>query len=149
MIGLEKLQSEWEKDCQIDETHLDTTSIENAKLHAKYLKHFSDTRLKIRMLEKERENLFKDKWLYYTGKMTKKQMDERGWVYDPFDGASKPMKADMKHFIEADEHISKLRDTLEYYETIREALINILDTIKWRHQTIKNIIEHRKFINGA
>ena len=36
-----------------------------------------------------------------------------------------------------------------YFEAIEEALKEIMDTIKWRHQSIKNMIEWRKFTSGV
>ena len=35
-----------------------------------------------------------------------------------------------------------------YIEEMVLALKEILDTVKWRHQTIKNMIEWRKFTSG-
>ena len=91
----------------------------------------------------------KDKWLYYNGKMSKEDMDSRGWNYDPFAGMAKPLKSDMEMFYETDPDISKLRLNMDYQQTIVDTLKDILDNIKWRHSTIKNILDFRRFTSGS
>ena len=94
-------------------------------------------------------HLRKDKWLYYNGKMTKDEMDARGWQYDPFSGMSKPLKSDMELFYSTDSDIMKLQGQIEYQSTIVEALKDIMDNIKWRQSTIKNIIDWKRFTSGV
>ena len=43
MIKLDELFEMWKKDCQIDENNLDGATIQNAKLHSKYLEIHSMT----------------------------------------------------------------------------------------------------------
>ena len=49
----------------------------------------------------------------------------------------------------SDKEIQESQATIEYWKTIEEALKEIMDTIKWRHQSIKNMIEWRKFTSGV
>lgn len=149
MLSLEELLKTWEVDSVIDEVNLDSTSIACARLHAKYLELYSLAKLNLKKKELSMAHLRKDKWLYYNGKMTKEEMDSRGWPYDPFSGMSKPLKSDMELFYTTDSDIMKLQGQIEYQTTIVETLKDIMDNIKWRHSTIKNIIDHRRFVSGA
>ena len=149
MLSLEELLKTWEVDSVIDEVNLDSTSIACARLHAKYLELYSLAKLNLKKKELSMAHLRKDKWLYYNGKMTKEEMDSRGWPYDPFAGMSKPLKSDMELFYTTDSDIMKLQGQIEYQTTIVETLKDIMDNIKWRHSTIKNIIDHRRFVSGA
>jgi hypothetical protein len=95
------------------------------------------------------DDLRKDKWMWFNGKMTKEEMDAKGWAYDPWNGMTRPLKCDMDMFYNTDPDISKLMSIIEYQKTIVETLQEILDNIRWRHTNIKNIIEHRKFVAGT
>lgn len=139
----------WEADSVIDEINLDETSIKSAKLHAKYLQLLSIAKLRLKKKEMEFDAMKKDKWLYFEGKMTKDQMDERGWKYDPFDGGTKPMKSNMDYYYKSDSDLTRLQSQIDYQKTLIDTLIDIMDNIKWRHQNIRNIIDWKRFTAGA
>jgi hypothetical protein len=148
-MNLEDLHAMWAEDCIINESALDASSIDSARAHAKYLEIYSAYKLRLKRKEHEYAELRKDKWMYYNGKMTKAEMDTRGWPYDPFQGHTKPLKSDMEMFYETDADISKLKLVIEYQKTIVETAKEILDTLRWRHNIIRNILEHRRFMAGA
>lgn len=139
----------WKDDSVIDEINLDETSIKSAKLHAKYLELLSISKLRLRKKEMEFDAMKKDKWLYFEGKMTKDQMDERGWKYDPFNGGTKPMKSNMDYYYKSDSDLARLQAQIDYQKTLIDTLIDIMDNIKWRHQNIRNIIDWKRFVSGA
>ena len=147
-MTLDDILKDWKEDSIIDDINLDETSMKSAKLHAKYLEIFSISKLQLKRRESQLIALKKDKWLYYNGKMTKADMDERQWKYDPFDGMAKPMKGDMDMFYSTDSDISKLVAQIDYQKVIVETLQDIMDNIKWRHSNIKNIIDFKKFTSG-
>lgn len=148
MIDLQNVLSEWQKDCQIDEMNLDEESRRSANLHAKYIQLHALSKLQLKKSEMEQKTLLKEKWLYYGGKMTSEQIEDKGWEYDPFDGL-KVLKTDMDKYYDADPDIQKSEEKIEYWKTTTETLKEILDSVKWRHQTIKNMIEWRKFQAGT
>jgi hypothetical protein len=148
-MTLDTILTLWKEDSKIDDVNLDVTSIASASLHSKYLELYSIAKLRYKKKDLEMAVLKKDKWLYYNGKMTKEDMDSRGWNYDPFAGMAKPLKSDMEMFYETDPDISKLRLTMDYQQTVVDALKDILDNIKWRHSTIKNILDFRRFTSGS
>ena len=90
----------------------------------------------------------KDKWLWYSGKMTKDQIEDKNWDYDPFGGLT-VLKSDYDKFKGADQEIQDLYEKLQYLKITVEYLQDVVSQITWRHQTIKNIIEWRKFMAGS
>ena len=149
MLQLDDILKLWEQDSRIDEVNLDETSVKSAALHSKYLELYSLAKLNLKKKELSMAYLRKDKWLYYNGKMTKEEMDAKGWAYDPFHGMAKPLKSDMDMFYNTDPDIMKLQGQIEYQSTIVDTLKDIMDNIKWRHTTIKNIIDWKRFTSGA
>jgi hypothetical protein len=148
MIDLETIHEMWKQDAVIDEHNLDRASIDGAKLHAKYLELFDFAKGERFKHESKMSSLRLLKWRYYSGKMTKLEMDQLGWEYDPFKGATKPMKSELNAWIDVDPDVAKLLLRIEYSKIVTSALEEILSTIKWRHQTIRNIIAWRQFVSG-
>jgi|TARA_B100000683_G_scaffold18630_1_gene18314 hypothetical protein len=148
MLTLEQVFEMWKKDCQIDENNLDAATIENAKLHSKYLELHSMSKLQLKRKELEFKVLLKDKWLWYNGKMTQDEIEAKGWDYDPLNGL-KILKGEMDYYYDSDKEIQEAQAKIEYLKEMCETLKEIIDTIKWRHQSIKNMIEWRKFTSGV
>lgn len=148
MLDLSNIIEMWEKDSQIDSNHLDQSSIDIAKIHSKYLKLLSLSKLQLKKVEMNQKTLLKDKWLYYNGKMTGEEIEEKGWEYDPFNGL-KVMKGEMDYYYNSDIDIQKSEEKITYYKTLVETLQEIMDTLKWRQQHIRNIIEWKKFESGG
>ena len=73
------------------------------------------------------------------------QIQKFGWKTDPFDGL-KIMKNDFNYFFNADKDLQTLKAKIEYLEVTVDFLKRCMDNITWRHQTIKNTIEWRKFM---
>ena len=147
MLELKSILESWEQDCIIDDTHLDTTSRETPKLHAKYLKLLSEAKLQLKRSELKQKTLLNDKWLWYNGKMAREEMEEKGWDPDPFNGL-KIMKGEMECCYDSDLEIQKTEELIAYWKTLIETLTDIIDTLKWRHQTIRNMISWRQFESG-
>lgn len=149
MLTLEQVLEQWKTDCAIDDMELDKSSRETPKLHAKYLELLSLAKLQKSRREQEFKRLLKDKFMWYNGKMDKTQMDEKGWDYDPFGGLLKPMKSDMDYWYDSDPQIQQVQAQIDYWKTMIDTLSDILSNITWRHQTIKNMLEWRKFTSGV
>ena len=147
MIELEKILDEWREDCTIDNMRLDETSRNTPLLHAKYLELLSQSKLRLKRAELKQKSLLKDKWLWYNGKMSQEEVVEKGWNPDPFNGL-KIMKGDMDHYYDSDPEIQKSEELIEYWKTVVATLTDIVDSIKWRHQTIGNIIRWKQFESG-
>ncbi len=148
MINLEQILEMWKKDAVIDDVCLDEETLKSSKLHAKYLELFSMAKLMLKKKEMEQESMKKDKWLYYNGKMSQKDMDDRKWKYDPFDGMTKPLKSDMEMYYCTDEDMVRIRAQIDYQKTIIDTLEEIMGNIRWRHTHVKNILDFKKFTSG-
>jgi hypothetical protein len=148
MIDLESILKEWEEDCEIPRDQYEKVSQLTPKLHAKYLQYLSLTKLQLKRAEHSQKILLKDKWLYYNGKMSQEELVSKGWEPDPFNGL-KVLKGDMEHYYDSDPEIQRSEEKIMYLKTIIDTVSEIVDNLKWRHQTIKNIIEWRKFEAGA
>jgi hypothetical protein len=148
-MQLQEILDMWAEDGQIDQFKLDDTTIKNASLHSKYLSLITVAKLKKKQKKLDYDKLLKDKWLYYNGKLSKDQIDAKGWEYDPFNGLHKPLKGEMDFYYNSDDDIQKFQAELEYHIVLVDTLKEILDTIRWRHQSIGNIIKWRSFEAGV
>jgi len=147
-LRIEDVLDMWKTDSEIDELKLDDASQQSARLHAKYLEMLSVTRLQLKKKEAEFRVLLKDKFLWYNGKMSKDEMDARGWNYDPLNGL-KVLKGDMDRFYDSDSDIQNAQMKIDYLKELVSTLEEIMGNIRWRHQNIKNMIEWRKFTSGV
>ena len=146
-MQLEQILDMWKKDSIIDEMRLDESSRDCAKLHSKYLDLYSVAKLKLKNLDLEYKIILRDKFLHYGGKLSQIELDEKGWDYDPLNGLT-VLKGDMDKWYDADEVIQTHQKKMAYQQEVVDTLKEILDNVKWRHQTIKNMIEWRKFTSG-
>lgn len=147
-MTLEEILAEWENDSQINVNHLDLSSVDASKMHSKYLSLLTRTKLKLKKEELDQKVLFKDKYMYYEGKMTRDDMDKRGWAYDPYDGLDARTSKFKEHFYETDKQLQDSQARITYLEEVIDTLTEILNTLRWRHQTIRNIIDWKKFESG-
>ena len=137
MLQLNDILEQWKTDSLI-EMPLDESSKQTPKLHSKYLKLLSLAKFQLKKAEMEQKTLLKDKWLYYNGKLSEEEINEKGWSPDPFNGL-KILKGEMDYYYDADPEIQKSEEKIEYYKNTVSVLTEIVDTIKWRHKTIMNI----------
>lgn len=147
-MKLDEILDQWQKDSQINPSNLADTSRLTPLLHSKYLTKLSTAKLLLKRAEAAQKVLLKQKWLYYNGKMDQQTMTDLGWDPDPFDGL-KILKGEMDYYYDSDPEIQKSEEKIHYYKTTIDTLSDIVDSIKWRHQTIKNMIDWRKFESGS
>ena len=141
-MNLEELQNEVDKDLKIDDTELDVESLNTPILHSKYLKHFSTYSLMLKKAEGEYSQLYKSKWLFYTGKADPEE-------YKNSDFQLKVLRQDVSTFIDADEDILKLSQKVSYLKVVCSYLENTLRQINNRGFQIKNAIDWKRFTEGG
>jgi len=146
-MNLDAVLQEWKKDCEIEFNQLDVSSQESPRLHAKYLELLSNARMKLKEIEFKQKLLLKDKWLYYQGKMSREEIEAKGWNPDPFDGL-KILKGEMDYYYNSDPEIMKSEAKITYIKELIDVLKEIVENIKWRHQTIGNMIRWKQFEAG-
>jgi len=132
------------KDMVIDDSELDLESLKIPQLHNKYLNLFHDERILLRKLEADRRELIRDKWEFYTGKMSQEELDERGW--EPFQ--LKVLKQDLDMYIQSDSDVTKVDDRITLHKEKVDYLASIVKSVSGRGWEIKNAIEWRRFTSG-
>ena len=147
-MNIDDIMKQWQEDCVIDKNNLDEVSRQTPMLHAKYLQLLGQAKLRLKREEMKQKTLLKDKWLYYNGKMSQEEIDAQGWDYDPLNGL-KIMKGEMNYYYDSDKEIQESELKIQYYKTCIDTLTDIVDSLKWRHQTIGNIIRWRIFESGG
>ena len=147
-MDLESILKEWREDCEISQHQLDEVSRQTPSLHAKYLQYLALAKLQLKRSENNQKTLLKQKFLYYNGKMSQEEVLASGWDLDPFNGL-RMLKGEMDYYYDSDPEIQKSEEKIVYHKTLIDTLKDIVDTLKWRHQTVKNMIDFRKFEAGG
>ena len=74
-MKLEEIQELWNRDREIDYTELGTESIRIPLIHDKYLKIFTQEKIRLKSVEFEMLKLVRAKTEYYSGKMSKEDIE--------------------------------------------------------------------------
>ena len=141
-MTLEELQQSVNKDFKLDDTELDTESVNIPLLHNKYLIHFNKFSLLLKKAEYDYKSMIRDKWEYYTGKADPSVYREK-----PFD--IKVLKADVHIYMDSDPDLQKADQKVAYLNQIVKYLEQVLRSVNNRTFLIKNAIEWKKFTSGA
>ncbi len=141
-MDLETIQSMWEKDSKIDDILLDKASLKIPQLHQKYLTILSQFKLLQRKKYYELKKLRHRKSLYYSGKLPPEEYSDKPFNY-------KVMKSDVPGWVEVDEDIQKVEIQYDYYQTIIDAVSEILKQVNQMSFNIKNAITWRTFTGGV
>lgn len=150
MLTLEELEAEWDEDCLIDDMDVDLSAQAVPELHAKYSKYYTQVLRREFKLDQRYKRLTILKERHYGGKMDKDELDKMGWSYKPFAfGEAKPTKTEQKRLIPIDPDLKDITSEIHELGVIKTKLELIIDSIKWRNQTIKNVIDYRKYRDGG
>jgi|TARA_R100000458_G_C8277099_1_gene252548 hypothetical protein len=144
-MNIEELRKMVSDDLVMDKTELDIESMKTPQIHNKYLVMYTDEKLIMGKLESDLNILKRDKWLYYTGKMSPEQLKDRGW--DTFD--LNILKTDIEKFLSADEDLIKLANRILFQKEKVNYLESVIKIINNRQWNIRAAIDWLKFTNGA
>lgn len=144
-MTIEEIISTWQHDSSIDPTNVGNSSLDIAKLHAKYLRFLTEERLLLKKLRSQYKELNKQKYEYYSGSLSEDELRANGW--QPF--LQKVLKTDIAMYIESDQDIIKLSLKIGLQEEKVDVLDSIIKSINNRGFQIKNYIDWTKFTNGA
>ena len=144
-MNIEQLHDLWDVDCALDDNHLDRESVRTPNLHAKYLRHLIQHKMKLAALAVDYDTLRQKKFRYYRGEMGKVELEELSW--SQWQGI-KPLKNEMMEFLEGDVDLNRVSIKREYINCMVQAIEAILGQIKARDWQIRNAIEIKKFISG-
>ena len=140
-MNLDELKLQVSQDLRVDDEHLDTESLKNQEIKAKYLDHKSKFELLLFKAKGDYKRLYREKWEYYGGKE-----DEKIYASKPFD--LKVLKTDLGVYISADEEIIDAENKIGYLETVVDYIKGVIKSVDNRGWDIKNAIEWKKFEAG-
>tara|TARA_R110001592_G_scaffold71812_3_gene219294 strand:- start:269 stop:679 length:411 start_codon:yes stop_codon:yes gene_type:complete len=132
-------------DLTMDNTELDIESMKTPQLHNKYLILFGDEKLILGKYTSDLNVLRRNKWLYYTGKLSREQLEDFGW--EPFD--LNILKTDIDKFMDADEDIILLSNKILLQKEKVSYLEGVVKIINNRQWSIRSSIDWLKFTQGV
>ena len=141
-MNLDELKLQVQNDLKVDDEHLDTESLKNQEIKAKYLDIKSKYELLLFKAKGEYKRIYRDKWEYYGGKA-----DAKVYVSKPFD--IKVLKTDLSVYITSDEDIINAENKIGYLETVVDYTKGVIKSVDNRGWDIKNAIEWKKFEAGV
>lgn len=141
-MNLDELKFQVEKDLKVDNEHLDTESLKNQEIKAKYLDIKSKYELLLFKAKGDYKRTYREKWEYYGGKA-----DAKVYVSKPFD--IKVLKTDLSVYITSDEDVINAENKIGYLETVVDYIKGVIKSVDNRGWDIKNAIEWKKFEAGV
>jgi len=143
-IKLSDIKIMIEQDMKIDSTSLDRESLNVPQLHNKYLCILMDEKLILKKFESDLAVLKKNKWLYYSGKMSEEQLTKLGW--EAFDLSI--LRVDLDKFIESDSDVILLCNKVDLQREKINYLESTVKSISNRIWNIRAAIDWVKFTQG-
>lgn len=144
MKQLDELLEMWKKDSVIDRTEPGRELTNIPQLHSKYLNILSRYRLMSKEAEFKYNKMRKIKWEYYTGKMSKEDLDKYGWEQFPY-----TIKSEIATYLDSDEDLNKYVASKAVYDEIVDVCQSILKELNSRTYQLRDFISWEKFINGS
>ena len=141
-MTLDELKAQVMQDLRVNDEHLDTQSLKNQEIKAKYLDTKSKFELLLYKAKGDYKKLYREKWEYYGGKA-----DAKVYATKPFD--LRVLKTDLGVYISADEEIIDAENKIGYLETVIDYIKGVIKSIDNRGWDIKNAIEWKKFEAGV
>ena len=143
MENLEQILKYWETDSNMDQTEPSKELLKIPVLHSKYLNILTKHKIASKKAHFDYLRMRKIKWEYFTGKMSKEELDEYGW--EPFQFA---LKSDINTYLEADSDLIKLLEKKVYHEEAISVIESIMSELKQRTWQLRDFISWEKFVNG-
>jgi ABC-type enterochelin transport system ATPase subunit len=144
-MNLDELKVMIKKDLDIDQTALDAESSRTPQLHNKYLVMFMDEKLKLKRMSSELSVLRRNKWLYYTGRMSQEELTQFGW--EPFE--LNILKTEADDMIESDADYIKASEKVNFQEEKVNYLESVIKIVQNRQWQIRAMIDWLKFTQGV
>lgn len=144
-MNLDELKVMIKKDLDIDQTALDAESSRTPQLHNKYLVMFMDEKLKLKRMNSELSVLRRNKWLYYTGRMSQEELTQFGW--EPFE--LNILKTEADDMIESDADYIRASEKVNFQEEKVNYLESVIKIVQNRQWQIRAMIDWLKFTQGV
>lgn len=144
-MKLNDLRAMVQKDLTVDQTELDVASLLVPQLHSKYLNLLMDEKLVLRKLKLDMSALKRDKWEFYSGKMSEERLSALGW--EPFH--LKILRQDLDKYLESDTDLAAMLTKIAFSEEKVEYLTGVIRAVNNLHWNIRSAIDWKKFTQGA
>ena len=141
-MTLDELKIQVQHDLKVDNEHLDTESLKNQEIKAKYLDYKTRYELLLFKAKGDYKRLYREKWEYYGGKS-----DAKIYISKPFD--LKVLKTDLSVYITSDDEVIDAENKIGYLETVVDYIKGVIKSVDNRGWDIKNSIEWKKFEAGV
>jgi len=142
-MKLEEVEAHWELDAKIDRTDLDNESLKIPTLHSKYYKIYLREKILLKAEEQDHKIYHRLKYEYYTGKLSKEELDENKW--EPFQFV---LKNDIQIYMDADKEVAERLIKIQVQREKVDLLESIIKTLNGRGFLIKNAIDFIRFTSG-
>lgn len=142
----EKILTEWKADNTIDESRISQEITRTPLLHSKYLEYYMYSKGKLIIAEKKYNTMKWVKRKYFTGKMEREELEERGW--SQWQGL-KPSNSELNDLFDADRDLNELEERVKYFQMMVQGTEYILKQIAQRDWSLKSLIEYSKYMNGG
>ena len=146
MENLEQIIKYWDEDSAIDSTEPGKELLKIPQLHNKYLKILIKHRLATKRINFDYARLRKIKEEYYSGSLSKEELDENGW--EPF-LLNVKTKQGIERYIDSDADLIRLMEKKMYHDEAISVCESILQELKSRTFQLRDYISWEKFIQGA
>ena len=143
-MKLEEIQELWNRDREIDYTELGTESIRIPLNHDKYLKIFTQEKIRLKSVEFEMLKLVRAKTEYYSGNMSQEELNKRVW--EPY--LERLLKNEVNSYVESDDDIIRMKQQVVLIEEKIHYLDAVIRMINNRGFQIKNALDWLKFSHG-
>lgn len=143
-MNFDELKQQVQEDLKIDSTELAIESVNTPQIHNKYLLFLKKHKEALAEDERTIRVMKKYKWLYYTGKLSKEELDKFNW--EPFD--LNILKTDVDKFIDADDDVIKLERQITEKKELVSYLDGVVKIVANRQWNIRSAIEWIKFSHG-
>jgi len=144
METLENVLKYWEKDSEIDQTEPSREIIRIPILHSKYLNILTKHRIASKKAAFDLARTKRTKYEYYSGKMSKEELDALGW--EPFRFT---LKSDITTYLESDADIIKLLEKKAYHDEVIEVCMSIMKELGNRTFQLREHMTMERFISGG
>jgi len=140
IMNIDQIKAQADIDTIINPSNLDEESIKIPQVHNKYLCILMDEKIVLEALESKLKLLRRDKWLYYSGKMSEEELKQKGWK--PFD--LNILKQEVDRFIDSDIDVINLsnkvfvqKEKVNYIESVIKIISNKIWNIRANIDWIK------------
>lgn len=140
-MKIDDLKLEIEKDSVIEETKLDSESLNISRLHAKYNRYYADEMMRLKSYQYDYYSTKKERMEYYLGKA-----DDEVYIKEPLD--YKVLKTDVDVYLNADEVLQDAQYKVDVQKLKVDMIENFVKSLTNRGFNIKTALDFMKFKNG-